>query len=131
VVAAEGSGGFVTTDDPVCLRWTDGQLHCGLSPGFGLKETEIIFPLSTTLALRGSFEGEENVVEADATMVATINTLIISNAQNQVYAHDHSFKFMREDPAELGSGSTLVQDKRFLEAGKKPEEGKVVALRTK
>jgi hypothetical protein len=72
-----------------------------LSPGFSLKETEIIFPLSTTLALRGSFEGEENVVEADATMVATINTLIISNAQNQVYAHDHSFKFMRENPMEL------------------------------
>jgi Protein of unknown function (DUF4238) len=131
VVAADGSGGFVITDDPVCLRWTDGQPHGGLSPGFGLKQTEIIFPLSTTLALRGSFEGEENVVEADATMVATINTLIISNAQNQVYAHDHSFKFMRDDPAEVRSGSTLVQDKRFLEAGKKPEEGKVVTLRTK
>jgi hypothetical protein len=23
LVAAEGSGGFVTTDDPVCLRWAD------------------------------------------------------------------------------------------------------------
>jgi uncharacterized protein DUF4238 len=131
VVAAEGTGGFVTTDDPVCLRWINGQPHGGLSPGFNLKETEIIFALSTTLALRGSFEGEENLIEADAATVATINSLIISNAQNQVYAHDHSFKFMREDPAELGSGATLVQDMRFLEAGKKPEEGKVIALRTK
>jgi hypothetical protein len=87
--------------------------------------------LSATLALRGSFKGEENVVEAHAAMVATMNTLIISNAQNQVYADDHSFKFMQEDPAEVRSGSTLVQDRRFLKAGKKPEEGKVVALRTK
>jgi Protein of unknown function (DUF4238) len=131
LVAAEGTGGFVTTDDPVCLRWSDGQPHGGLSPGFGLKETEIIFPLSTTLALRGSFEGEENVIEADAATVATINSLVISNAHNQVYAYDHCFKFMREDPKELGSGATLVQDKRFLEAGKKPEEGKVIALRNK
>jgi Protein of unknown function (DUF4238) len=129
VVAKDGTGGFVTTDDPVCLRWTDGQFHSGLSPGFALKETEIVFPLSTNLALRGSFEGEENVVDADADMVGTINSMVISNAQNQVYAHDHSFKFMREDPTELRSGATLEQDQRFLEAGKKVEEGKIVALR--
>jgi hypothetical protein len=131
LVAAEGSGGFVTTDDPVCLRWANGQPHGGLSPGFSVQGTEVIFPLSTTLALRGRFEGEENVIEADAATVGTINSLVISNAKNQVYAHDYCFKFMREDPAELGSGATLVQDKRFLEAGKEPEQGKIVALRTK
>lgn len=131
VVGQEGTGGFVTSDDPVCLRWTDGQPHGGLSPGFALKETEIIFPLSTNLILRGSFEGEENVIEADANMIGMINTLVISNAQNQVYAHDHSFKFMREDPKELGSGATLEQDQRFLEGGKKDEEGNIVILRTK
>jgi hypothetical protein len=62
-------------------------------------------------------------------MVGTINSTVISNAQNQVYAHDHSFKFMRQDPKELGSGATLEQDQRFLEAGKKVEEGNIVALR--
>lgn len=131
VVAKEGTGGFVTTDDPVCLRWTDGQPHSGLSPGFALEGTEIIFPLSTTLVLRGCFEGEENVVEADADLVGMINSLVITNAQNQVYAHDHSFKFMRECPKELGSGATLEQDQHFLKAGKKVEEGNIVALRTK
>jgi hypothetical protein len=130
VVAADGSGGFVTTDDPACLRWTDGQLHGGLSPGFGLKETEIIFPLSTPLALRGSFEGEENVVEADAAMVATINALIISNAQNQVYAHDHSFKLTT--PSSLcvrirrksGAAPRSFKTGDFWRLGRSPQKGK-------
>jgi hypothetical protein len=130
VVAKEGMGGFVTTDDPVCLRWTDGKDHGGLSPGFGLKESEVIFPISSTLCLRGSFEGEENVVEADADTVGTINSLIISNARNQVYADDHTFKFKNET-GELRSGATLPQDTKFLAAGKQVEGEKVIALRTK
>jgi len=128
--AVDGSGGFVTTDDPVCLRWADEQAHGGLSPGFDVQGTEVIFPLSTTLALRGTLDGEENVIDADASTVGTTNSLVISNAQNQVYAPDHSFKFMRQEPEELGSGATLLQDERFLAAGK-PKEDKVVALRGK
>lgn len=120
--AADSSGGFVTTDDPVCLRWSDGQVHGGRSPGFGGEGTEVIFPLSTTLSLRGTFDGPEDVIDADAAMVGQLNSLIISNAQNQVYAHDHSFKFMR-DSAELGSGATLLQDKKFLMAGEKTQGG--------
>jgi hypothetical protein len=129
LIAADDSGGFVTTDDPVCLRWSDGSKHGGMSPGFAMEQTEVIFPLSTKLALRGTFEGEEDVVDASAAMVARTNSLIVSNAENQVYAHDHAFRFLRQEPEEIGSGSTLLQDKNFLEAGKMPEEGNVVALR--
>jgi hypothetical protein len=131
VIAPEESGGFVTTDDPVCLRWSDGEPHGGLSPGFAVAGTEVIFPVSTKVCLRGTFEGEENVVEADATTVARLNSLIVSNAEDQVYAHDHSFKFMRQEPDQLGSGATLLEDKRFMEAGKVPIEGNVVALKSK
>ncbi|WP_036015842.1 DUF4238 domain-containing protein [Bradyrhizobium yuanmingense] len=128
IEAKEGT--FVTTDDPICLRWKDGKGPGGLSPGFGLKETEVIFALSPTLCLRGSFEGEENVIEADAKAVGEINSFIISNARNQVYARDHEFKFKNE-AGELRSGATLAQDKRFLDAGKKPEDAIVVALKPK
>jgi Protein of unknown function (DUF4238) len=131
LVANEGSGGFVTTDVPVCLQWSDGQDHGPFSPGFGVKGTEVIFPISTTLALRGSFEGEENMVEADIFTVGSINSIIISNAEKQVYAHDFSFNYMRPFPQEIGSGATLVQDERFLAAGKDQQDDKVVALRTK
>jgi hypothetical protein len=119
LVAADDTGGFVTTDDPVCLRWSDGQPHGGMSPGFALAGTEVIFPLSTNIALRGTFEGEENVVKSDMATVAQLNSLIISNAENQVYAHDHTFKFKRRMPDELGSGATLLQDKDFVAAGER------------
>lgn len=128
VEAKEGT--FVTTDDPICVRWKDGKGPGGLSPGFGLKETEVIFALSPKLCLRGSFEGEEDVIKADADAVGEINSLIIGNARNQVYARDHEFKFKNET-GELRSGATLEQDKRFLEAGEEPKEAKVVALKTK
>ncbi|MGY4608606.1 hypothetical protein ACVW16_007018 [Bradyrhizobium sp. USDA 4474] len=127
VEAKEGT--FVTTDDPICVRWKDGKGPGGLSPGFALKDTEVIFALSPTLCLRGSFEGEETVIEADANAVGEINSFIIGNARNQVYARDHEFKFKNET-GELRSGATLEQDKRFLDSVKETE-GKVVALKTK
>jgi Protein of unknown function (DUF4238) len=112
LVANEGSGGFVTTDVPVCLTWLDGPNH-GM-PGFGRPGTQVIFPISTNLALRGTFEGEENVVDADIFTVAGINRILICNAEKQVYAHDHSFKYLKPFPQEIGRGATLVQDEKFL-----------------
>jgi len=128
LVASDDTGGFVTIDDPVCLRWSDGLPHGGMSPGFAVLGTEVIFPISTNLALRGTFEGEENVIEADASLVAEVNSLIISNAENQIYAHDHVFKFKRRQPDELGSGATLLEDPDFIAAGKPRPEGVVVGF---
>lgn len=108
LVAKEGSGGFVTTDVPVCIRWSDGQDHGIYSPGFGMTGTEAIVSLSTNLALRGTFEGEENVVEADVFVVGTVNSILISNAEKQVYAHDYSFNYMKPFPEAIGTGATLI-----------------------
>ena len=129
VVAPDSSGGFVTTDDPVCIRWTDGQEHAD-RPGLAEVNSEILFPLSPKLALRGRAEGEENVVDADAAMVAEMNSHLINNATRQVYADDHAFKYARSEPQELRSGATLLQDKKFLAAGKATKENKVVALKS-
>jgi Protein of unknown function (DUF4238) len=118
LVANEGSGGFVTTDVPVCITWLDGQGHWMFPPGFGLLGTQVIFPISTNLALRGTFEGEENVVDADIFTVASINSILISNAEKQIYAHDHSFNYLKPFPQEIGNGATLVQDEKFLAGAK-------------
>jgi hypothetical protein len=118
VGAKKGSGGFVTSDVPVCLRWSDNADHGMFGPGFGVAGTQVIFPVSSDMVLMGSFEGEESVVEADLFTVGRINLAIISNARNQVYSKDHAFNYMRPFPQEIGSGATLSQDKMFLEAGK-------------
>jgi hypothetical protein len=60
VVASDDSGGFVTSDHPICLRWCDGKDHGFLSPGFGVLGTEVTFSLSPKLALRGRFDGEQD-----------------------------------------------------------------------
>ncbi len=131
LVAKDGSGGFVTTDVPICIRWSDGQDHGILSPGFGVPGTEVIVSISTNLALRGSFECEENVVESDIFTVASVNSILIGNAEKQVYAHEYSFNYMRPFPEAIGSGAALLQDERFLAARNMPEKGEVVALRPK
>jgi hypothetical protein len=45
---------------------------------------------------------------------AGINSLLISNAHNQIYAQDALFKYKRGSSEEIGSGATLDQDKVFL-----------------
>jgi hypothetical protein len=131
IVANKDSGGFVTTDVPVSLRWSDGEDHGIFSPGFGLEGTEVIVPLSKDIALRGTFEGEESVIGGDIFAVGGINSVIISNAEKQVYAPNYTFNYMRPFPEKIGSGATLVQDERFLATGKESKEGKIVSLRTK
>ena len=43
----------------------------------------------------------------------------------------YAFNYVRPFPEEIGSGATLVQDEKFLAGAEKPEEGRVVVLRTK
>ena len=131
LLASDDSGGFVTSDHPVCLRWADGQDHANTSPGFAMSGTEVIFPLSPKLVLRGQFDGEESVTQADKETVATINSLLISNCHNQVYGRDALFSYKRGPDDAIGSGAHLDTDEVFLAAGKDAESGNIVALRAK
>jgi len=130
LVASDDSGDFVTSDHPVCFCWSDGQDHRNLSPGFGAPGTEVIFPLSPKLVLRGTFEGEENLINTDRDTVARINSLLISNIHSQLYAQDALFNYKRGPQEGISSGATLWQDYVFLAAGKLKDD-KVVALRAK
>ncbi|WP_190241943.1 DUF4238 domain-containing protein [Bradyrhizobium algeriense] len=131
VVAIDDSGGFVTSDHPICLRWCDGKDRGFLSPGFGMPGTEVLFSLSPKLALRGRFDGEENIVQEDKDTVAGINSLLISNCHNQIYARDALFSYKRGPKEEVGSGAHLNTDDVFLAGGKDPGDTKIFTLRTK
>jgi hypothetical protein len=130
LVAGEDSGGFVTSDHPVCLRWTDGQDHGNTSPGFAMSDTEVIFPLSPKIVVRGRFDGEEDVIQADKEVVAGINSLLISNCHDQVFGRDALFCYKRGPKDEIGSGAHLDTDEVFLAGGRDVKTGKVVAFRT-
>ena len=108
--APADSGGFVTTDHPVVLRWSDTRDRKAFyPPGFGLPNTEVIFPLSHDLALSGAFEGKEAVIEATMEIVAATNGIVIAHGHRQIYARDDRFRYMITHGT-LRRGSDVLAD---------------------
>ena len=114
VAASSQSGPFITSDHPVSLRWKhpeDIPPFYRDHPGFGLSDTQVIFPLSKSLALIGEFEDVEwhdDIIATPAVpeLVASINTLMIGTSRGQIYAPSFNFKFDGRDG--IASGSMLL-----------------------
>jgi hypothetical protein len=109
--AKDNTGGFVTTDHPVCLRRAN-ELDRGeiFAPGYGMTNTEILFPLSSKIALIGRFDGEEDVIEAGLHGVASFNSTVIGYAMKQIYAANDQYYYTRPTTQPLGRGFTLLHD---------------------
>ena len=119
----EDTGLFVTTDRPVMLTYTkplEVQPLYRNSPGFGVAETEVMFPLTQHIILIGMFEGEDGLKKADTNTVAHANTKMIHGAYGQVYAPKRSVPH-------LGLDLSVHHDRHFMERyeplkNKKPPE---------
>jgi hypothetical protein len=112
--APEGSGGLVTCDHPVCLSWSEPDPKRGrLRPGLKLKGTEVLFPLSSTLAMVGAFELENGEYEFDEEQVASANGTIILNAQRQIYARSMEFSYQIDQTKPPRKPGELIEDERF------------------
>jgi hypothetical protein len=97
---SQSAGPFITTDWPVNLSWKEPEKvppFYRSSPGFGLKSTEVYFPVSQDLALIGQFDGEDKTVEASDKLVAVLNTKMLYNVHKQIYAPTFDFKFWGQD----------------------------------
>jgi hypothetical protein len=101
-----------TTDHPVCVHHPGGGINYGqqFAPGFGLSDRDILFPLSSKVALIGRIEGEEDVIEVDRHSVASFNVSVMGYAMKQIYAADDQYFYTRPAPQALGRGLTLSQD---------------------
>jgi hypothetical protein len=65
ILATNDSGPFITTDNPVNLTWKNPekiQPFYRNSPGYGMKDTQVYFPVSKNLALVGEFDGRNGVM---------------------------------------------------------------------
>ena len=88
LVAAEDAPDFVTSTRPVLLRFTT-PVPAFYSPGLGLKNTEVLLPLSRRHLLLGRFEESERIVVADSITVARANSLIVGSASRVILpAHE-------------------------------------------
>lgn len=92
LISAEAeTGGFITTDHPVCLTNGDGAPSSFQQPiGHGTKGSALIVPISKNLLAIGTFAGPSAVIRATRLQVALLNATVTLFAERQIYAaHDH------------------------------------------
>lgn len=107
-------GCFVTSDHPVLLSYKDPEkvpLIYRHSPGFGLLDTEVIFPLTQNALLVGTFDGRDATSQASFDLVAMANRRMIERAFQQVYTPDRVFPY-------IGPDMQLHCDPYFMDAFK-------------
>jgi len=112
IVAPPKTSGFITCDHPVALFWTDEKRQGSFPPpGHGLKNTTVVFPVSSRLVILGQFEkGPEFSFQATAEQVASINNAMILNADRQIYARDSGFDYMSTRADKMLKGVNLLQE---------------------
>ncbi|TWJ17538.1 DUF4238 domain-containing protein [Geobacter argillaceus] len=94
-VAPPSGPTFICSDHPVTLVWKNERIDGPV--GFGLKNTEVFFPLGPTVGLYGTYEQPQNeVVELSPTNVARLNRRIMDNAEKHVFSTTGSF-YIRDE----------------------------------
>jgi len=109
------AGPLITSDRPVVLFWNDRESippFLRHSPGYGMKDTTVYFPLSQDCAIVGLFDEKDVVIEANAEHVAHLNTAMLHLSGRQIYAPKLSFRF-------VGKGGTLLTGQDALKHLKK------------
>jgi len=92
------AGSFITSDHPVILQWIDRPKDDRFAPpGFGLRNTEVIFPISQGLAMIGTFDESGGTIDADQRQIELINGVIIAHGRRQIYARDDQFRYVGRD----------------------------------
>jgi hypothetical protein len=99
---------FIVCDDPVALTWWDGR-RTRIGPGHGHLRTDLTFPLSSSVALLGRYDGFAPVIEASRENVAAINSKTVMQARRFVAASSEQFVLMRR-VGEIVDAETFIAD---------------------
>jgi len=114
--APPDTGGFITSDHPVCLMWSkrEDRGH-DPPPGHALMGTQVLFPISKTLAMVGTFEGKDRELDVFESHVSVFNGAVISFAKRQVYGADGKFLYTLREGEKPRRGDELHNDRFFIQ----------------
>ena len=94
LIAPDDGPEFICSDHPVTLVWKHGRRG---PVGYGLKETEVFFPLGRRVGFYGTFESPlKLVVNCKPGNVATMNMRVAHHAERHVYSSLESFSMWHE-----------------------------------
>jgi hypothetical protein len=114
----EERGLFVTTDAPVLLTFLEPEKIPSIySPGFGLKKTEIMFPLTKTDLLIGEFENGYGTRDAAVELVALANTKMMYHATERAFMAKRTIRYMALSSEQTWHDAHFME--RFVEEDEK------------
>jgi hypothetical protein len=112
--APASSHGFITSDYPACLFWSDAKMRGGpYPPGYAMRGTEVLFPISSHLAWVGTFEHDARIIDITEEEVRHFNAAVLDICDRQAYGRhgDCGYQFDAADkPRRLRE---LLNDRRF------------------
>ena len=110
ILATDVTGPLITTDNPVILTWNNPESIPHIyrkSPGHGMRDTQILFPLSRNMILLGEFDGNEGILEGSKELIASLNSKMLSFTYKQIYAPKMNFYFYNK-ANEIIDGTKLL-----------------------
>ena len=91
------AGGFISSDRPAVLVFTK-RMPPIYSPGFGLSDTELTFPLNKRVLLIGRFDGKsDSVILKDEKSIAYYNGRTASHAERFFFSSREEFTWLDKD----------------------------------
>jgi len=110
IKVSEDSGEFITSDKPVSLTWNfPDKVPEYISPGFGLKNTMVYFPVSKNLSLVGEFDRDNGISQANQILVSMLNSKVIANCYKRLFASKSNFDYIAKGH-QLKKGNTLLMN---------------------
>lgn len=92
VLRAPADGpGFICSDRPLTITWNGDQGVGCLPPAIGMRNTIVMFPVNTGLALWGMFEESLPTCDLDASDVGVFNISTALSARRFVYSVEPDF----------------------------------------
>lgn len=115
---------FITTDRPVTLAWVNPPTTPSFlnAPGFGLANTEVLFPLSRKAALIGRWDKGGGTQKAGRLFAAAFNTRMLQHSGERAFSASKRMLY-------LGRQSVIHEDHLLIDnfmswnGRSKPAEG--------